>query len=525
MARFRRRSGAAAAAVQYEADPVTAPPRPSADSALAGYRLLRRLAAGDRADVYLAAVERTEADVAPGEPASAHEPLVVMRVYGPGTDDGAIATEIEAMQHDRSGPTPAILDVASLADGRACLVVERVGGPSLDRLLTAGDLLPGQAVTALAPVVVAARTLADLGLVHTRLAAADVLIDDTGRPRLIGLGALARLDAAVATSDRVGLLRGGHAALLRLIEEVAGSTRDPSAFAEVVGLARRSLDARPFVRAEVAIEQALFTAATPMPLPGVPTDARPRGVPSRLAPSTRFPDDPPLEVAEVAEDARDRDGRRSGWTRLAELAQLPGEVADDLAASLDRDPRAVLARRAAGWARRRRGALLTGGLVGAGALVALLTAVPPSADVRAEPGTEGIATEAQTEAAPAAESLATSAPPSPSTEEPIVVPAEDPVAAASALLEIRATCLASADLDCLGAVDQPGSPIEARDRAAIDAGEGTADPDADLDAITLVADLGDAVVLSVPSAGGEREPASLLMMRSEAGWRLREWFD
>lgn len=522
MARFRRRSGAAAAAVQYVADPVAAAPRPSADSALAGYRLLRRLAAGDRADVYLAAVERTEADIAPGEPASAHEPLVVMRVYGPGTDDGVIATEIEAMQHDGSGPTPALLDVATLADGRACLVVERVGGPSLGSLLAAGDLLPGQAVTALAPVVVAARTLADLGLVHTRLAAADVLIDDTGRPRLIGLGALARVDAAVATGDRVGLLRGGHAALLRLIEEVAGSTRDPSAFAEVVGLARSSLDARPFVRAEVAIEQALFAAATPMPLPGVPSDARPRGVPSRLAPIARFPDDAPREVAE---DARDRDGRRSGWTRLAELAQLPGEVADDLAASLDRDPRAVLARRAAGWARRRRGALLTGGLVGAGALVALLTAVPPSADVRAEPGTGAIATEAQTEAAPAAESLATSAPPSPSTEEPIVVPAEDPVAAASALLEIRATCLASADLDCLGAVEQPGSPIEARDRAAIDAGEGTADPDADLDAITLVADLGDAVVLSVPSAGGEREPASLLMMRSEAGWRLREWFD
>lgn len=523
MARFRRRSGAAPPAAPHDADPVTAQPRPFTDSALAGYRLLRRLAAGDRADVYLAAVERTGADVARGEPASAHEPLVVMRVYGPGTDDGVIATEIEAMQHDGSGPTPALLDVATLADGRACLVVERVGGPSLGSLLADGDLLPGQAVTALAPVVVAARTLADLGLVHTRFAATDVLIDDTGRPRLIGLGALARLDAAVATSDRVGLLRGGHAALLRLIEEVVGSTRDPSAFAEVVALARSSLDARPFVRAEVEIEQALFAAATPMPVPGVPTDARPRGVPSRLAPIERFPDDP---TREVVDDARDRDGRRSGWTRLAELAQLPGEVADDLATSLDRDPRAVLARRAAGWARRRRGALLTGGLVGAGALVALLTAVPPSAaDVRAEPGTEAIAMEAQTEAAPAAESLATSAPPSPSTEEPMVVPGDDPIAAASALLEIRATCLASADLDCLGAVEQPGSPIEARDRAAIDAGEGTADPDADLDAITLVADLGDAVVLSVPSAGGEREPASLLMIRSEAGWRLREWFD
>lgn len=523
MARFRRRSGAASAAAEHEADPVPTQPRPSTDSALAGYRLLRRLAAGDRADVYLATVERTEADLASGEPASAPEPLVVMRVYGPGTDDRVITTEIEAMQHDGSGPTPALLDVATLADGRACLVVERVGGPSLGSLLAAGDLLPGQAVTALAPIVVAARTLADVGLVHMRLAAADVLVDDTGRPRLVGLGALARLDAAVATSDRVGVLRGGHAALLRLIEEVAASTRDPSAFAEVAGLARSSLDARPFVRAEVAIEQALFAAATPMPLPGVPTDARTRGVPSRLAPIARVPDGPSLEVAE---HARDRDGRRSGWTRLAELAQLPGEVADDLAASLDRDPRAVLARRAAGWAQRRRGALLTGGLVGAGALVALLTAVPPStAGVRVESGSDAIARDAQTEAAPAAERIATGTAPIRSHDESMVVPADDPVAAAAALLEIRATCLASADVGCLRAVEQPGSPIEARDRAAIDTGETTSDPDADLDAITLVADLGDAVVLSVPRVGGVREPASLLMMWSEAGWRLREWFD
>ncbi|MFC5859442.1 hypothetical protein [Agromyces flavus] len=72
---------------------------------------------------------------------------------------------------------------------------------------------------------------------------------------------------------------------------------------------------------------------------------------------------------------------------------------------------------------------------------------------------------------------------------------------------------------------QPGSPIEARDRAAIERGDTSAEAQADLDAIRVVADLGDAVVVSVPDVAGEREPASLLIMRSEAGWRLREWFD
>ena len=49
-------------------------------------------------------------------------------------------------------------------------------------------------------------------------------------------------------------------------------------------------------------------------------------------------------------------------------------------------------------------------------------------------------------------------------------------------------------------------------------------PTADLDAITVVAEMGDAVVPAAPTSG-EREPASLLMMRGEAGWRLREVFD
>ena len=64
-----------------------------------------------------------------------------------------------------------------------------------------------------------------------------------------------------------------------------------------------------------------------------------------------------------------------------------------------------------------------------------------------------------------------------------------------------------------------------RDRAAIVRGDAVTESAPDLDAISVVADLGDAVVVSVPDVAGEREPTSLLMMRSEAGWRLREWFD
>lgn len=503
---------------------------PTADAVLAGYRLVRRLAAGDRADVYLATVAR-EAFDQPADPISPPAPLVVMRVYDRTADDATIATEIAAMQHDGQGSTPALLDVATLADGRVCLVVERLGGASLSAMIAPGELLPGQAVTALAPIVVAVRELTDLELVHVRLAAADVMLDDTGRPRLLGLGALARLDGAT-TAERIDLLRRGHAALLRLVEDVAAATRDPRAFDPVVRIARAALDARPFVRIEAALERALFAVAAPMPLPGLPSVVHARGLPARLTP-VRPPGAALDDVRAPTGAAAHHDvnaeirGPARAWTRIADVALLPGELAGELAASLDRSPRVVVLQRVAGWVQRRRAGLVTGGLIGAGALVALLTVVPPSgSDVPAEAGVEASAVPAPVPPDVAASSES----PGPSGDGSVAedVPAgisDDPVAAAAALLEIRTSCLASADAECLAAVDQPGSPIQARDRALIEQGAADPLPTADLDAITVVADLGDAVVLSVPDLAAEREPASLLMMRSEAGWRLREWFD
>ncbi|HEU4758210.1 MAG TPA: hypothetical protein VFS72_16170, partial [Agromyces sp.] len=468
------------------------------------------------------------------DPIGRPSPLVVMRVYDRSAADASIATEIAAMQHDGQGATPALLDVANLADGRVCLVVERLGGVSLAALIAPGDLLPGQAVTALAPVVVAARELADLGLVHVRLAAADVVVDDTGRPRLLGLGALAQLDGAGSAGERVELLRRGHAALLRLIEDVAAATRDARAFDSVIRTARAALDARPFVRIEAELERALFAVAAPLPLPGLPSVVHARGLPARLTPVRSVeavPDHLPLpaDPGAVLDVDVDRDDRRParGRTRIADLAQLPGGLAGGLAASLDRSPRAAVLRRVAGWVQRRRPVLVSGGVIGAGALVALLTVVPPSgSDVPADAGVE-----ASVGPAPGSPDVpAERAGAGPSSDAGIAGDAaarvaDDPVDAAAALLEIRTSCLASADEECLAAVDQPGSPIEARDRALIEQGAADPMPTADLDAITVVADLGDAVVLAVPDVAAEREPASLLMMRSEAGWRLREWFD
>src|SRR5690606_10127208 len=108
------------------------------------------------------------------------------------------------------------------------------------------------------------------------------------------------------------------------------------------------------------------------------------------------------------------------------------------------------------------------------------------------------------------------------------VAGDDPIAAARWLLERRSECFATLDLDCLDEVLQRGSAIETEDRAAmLAARDGAGAPSIVFDASEAVVtvEMGDAVLIAISRAGPEREPASLLVVRGEAGWRLREIFD
>ncbi|WP_400998377.1 hypothetical protein [Agromyces sp. GXQ0307] len=475
--------------------------------------------------------------------------IVVLRVYDRAADDEAIATEIEAMEHDPTGTVPRLLDLATLPDGRACVVVERIDGRSLASILDAADLSPGQVVTALAPLVVATRDLARRDLVHSRLAPSDVLVDGTGRPRLIGLGALERTGARVSAPERTERARRAHAALLALMEAVVDASSEPGRFRPPLELAHRMLHDRPFAPDHAAIERALFAVADPTPLviPIRPSHAG--ALPSRVVPVPVGSDPtshrmelapghplPPVSDASPVDPASAREGeaRRSAARRLGELAQLPG-LADGLGQAIDAGVVGIARQRITKWMRRRPAVLATGGFAGAAALVLLLTAVPPAAagpEVAdrsvVAPTSPTSSTVAPSPEAGAGEASPNDADPQPdggATDGGAIVPDHgDPIEAAATLLEIRAGCLAGRDLACIAAYAQPGAPIEARDLAAIASSEPVAAVPADLSAISVTAELGDAVVLSVPFAD-EREPASLLMMRSEAGWRLREWFD
>ncbi len=115
----------------------------------------------------------------------------------------------------------------------------------------------------------------------------------------------------------------------------------------------------------------------------------------------------------------------------------------------------------------------------------------------------------------------------------------DPDIAAPALLRLRAACLHNADAACVCDVDEAGSAVDDADRSTIASG-GSASPEGAAlhvdDALGPARRLGDTALFELrpgsdtPAARAaesapERRPASLLIVRGEAGWRIRDLMD
>ena len=200
---------------------------------------------------------------------------------------------------------------------------------------------------------------------------------------------------------------------------------------------------------------------------------------------------------------------------------------------IDGHPVAALGVSLRAWARSRKKliALALAPLVAVAVVLALLPGgdarrtgamhPSPSASMRTDAATPmGTAADAEASAKPS--------PVSDAGDE-----SDDPVRAAEVLLGARHACFAAKRpvTRCLEASVQPGSPLFLSDSAALGSTGASATRDLRGFALALEQRWGDAALISLtpPSgdaASGERsgksEPASLLMVRSEAGWRLRE---
>ncbi|TFD52532.1 hypothetical protein E3T46_06680 [Cryobacterium sp. Hh11] len=577
---------------------------------VAGYRLIRLLGTGDRAAIYLGH--------------SGSGAMVALKVFRADTESASIESDIAVLTSAAAPGLVRLLDVAQLGDGRICLILERLAGGSLARYLIEHPVLsPGEAVTLLAPVVVALNALHSAEFAHGSLSQATVLLDASGRSVLTGFGAIRQFSDTLR--ERMPLLRAdytrlatigrcvcaglaetdarshGGAELIRRFHEAV----DPSDGAGRYGAGQTSvgpydvgrygaepgafLALEPTESVLVDLERALFDWADAEPLrgfrlvtepdPGSAGSADPsiggqevaeparlignlqiRGTFSerghateRTAPGLYAPehDDPVRHDPDPYPSAPNPSALNAGLrlpsralgnlvARVAGLRQLLSGLPSRLLNSLvDARPVEALGHGLRKRLHGRRRPILVAGLVGVSVLVLALTLFPlsghsgrpgPAADaVAAGPPTtsatpdEDDRSSDQSQASGAASDL--------QTPDAAAISGDDPIAAVVALLAGRAACLAAASLVCLVGVDQTGSAVLALDsydaRQRQQGGSGPQLPDYVGYLPTLAERTGNlAVVALAPGAGKEKsQPASVLVVKGEGGWRLREIFD
>jgi len=555
-----RRTAAASAAEGSRLVPSLVPSVPVHDDAdLAGYRVVRRLAAGDHSDVYL------------GYSATPGMVPVALKVFRPDADADSIERQIRVLCQSPENHMVRLIDVATLSDERVCLVQERLDGRTLARLLTdRGTIATGEAVTLLAPVVAALAALHDSGLRHGAIGPAAILLHPSGRPVLGGLSAVR--DLPDVPTARLRVLRDDYSGVVGLLRDVfahldagaeaGGSTRE-------AGLLVDRFEARialtPFRPGLAELERDLFGWATATPVrlgaPEAADASRARVTPARVpvavggVPGTHRTGRHRVTAPERVR-ANLRQGHRAGGG--ATDAYTSGELFPDGARSagreaflglpgdaialvrglsgsawqlLDGHPGERLRARIGAALRVRRRPVLVAVLVGLSAVVLALTLLPPGGlSSRGQedpiPGATAMASPPATAASGAPTAAGKPAASDDTTNgESAERTGDDPVLALPALLQARADCLAQASVICLDAVNQSGSAAMAADSYAVrmrqEGGAPTIEPDYTALTASLVERTGDVALLELT---GNSKPASVLVVKGEAGWLLREIF-
>jgi hypothetical protein len=480
--------------------------RPDGPQRVGGYRLVRTLGEGRSAVVHLGYAD-TATDDEPRRTAA-------VKIYRPAVSPERIDAEVAALAAVAHPHVLRLADIATAPDGWPSLVLERCAAGTLAALVAnRSSLAAGEAVTILAPLVAAVAAVHAAGFVHRDIRLSSVLFLPSGAPVLAGFGHAARIPA--------GLSPAGLAAHPAVLEDRLRLGRLAGAVLERVDHpAARGIDSWLESAPESAddfterLSDALFDLA----------DAQP----------VRMRD-------EAALPGTLNQPRRPATVTAAQPAAPTGAVRQRMEAAV----RALLTH-ARGV---RRPVWLSAAAVGVSLLVAAL-AIPPN-DTVAEPGTAEARVASPSPSPPATTSRDRDVP-GPAEGEAArgetargetargetargeaqspddVVLGDDPAAAIVVLLEKRGRCLREISVLCLDAVAQPGSAALLHDveivRGLQAGGEQTPDATIIAESPVLVERLGDSALLDLGEVP-DTQPASALVMRGEAGWRIRDYLD
>ena len=397
---------------------------------VAGYRIVRKLGSGSRADVFL------------GHAGGAEPRTAALKVFHPATPPESIDAELRAIAAANHAHTVQLRDLSGGADGRPVLVLERLELGSLAQLLAQrGELSAGEAVTILAPLAAAVVAMQASGVTHGAISAGRVLFRESGAPVLSGFG-----HAVVGSPTDID--RQALAALAAsVLERVPIAAQVRQWLATLVSYPE-SFPAQ--------LSERVFALAAATPVRFAPDAAPVERVPLRTAVASPVVE--PVETPVLR-----------WWEPY--LRRVPTRF---------RSPK---------WL-----------AIGAGALTLIVAIAIP---------TGGSAEELTPTTAPTV--AVTGA-----------VGGEDPVEAFETLARVRNDCIRDLSILCLDAVLQSDSAAMAHDVElirSIEKGDG-GQPVIEPTEITVDERMGDAALLGYLD---NEQPASVLMIKTEAGWRIRSY--
>lgn len=427
---------------------------------------VERMIAGHRVLRLLGRGARSRVWLAPGD--------LVLKVLSAPVAPDQPGREAQALHRARDEHVVELVDVSVHPD-EVVLVHPRLPRGSLAEILAARrGLDAGEAVTILAPIAGALDRMHQAGVAHGAVSADHVLFRADGAPVLIGFGQATLFDADLpeVSRERLPGVLADRQALAALSDAVLGRVVGPRAAA--AASFAETLRSAGLVDLEARLARGLFELAAARPVifeiedsdagDGRVVGVQPVPHPHPVAPTgavARLLQSGPVAVA--------RDAARATWTA---------------------------------WSPRRRRVAI--GVTAGVAAVMLAVAILPGP------------------AAPAVPAEGPEIRPSPAASVPVAITADEPLEALAQLLRRRDDCVRDLSVLCLDDVDERDSAAYEDDRRAIqgviDAGE--TPPRVSSDSATVLERLGDSVLIAL---GPDSDPASVLLMKGEAGWRVRSY--